>query len=48
MVFPHSIILLKQRAGEMTQIIRSGKLIAVGEICIVEDTFAIRVVEVCA
>ena len=41
-----SYILLKQRAGEMTQIIRSGKLIAVGEICIVEDTFAIRVVEV--
>ena len=43
-----SYILLKQRAGEMTQIIRSGKFIAVGEICIVEDTFAIRVVEVCA
>ena len=41
-----SYIILKQRAGEFTQIIRSGKLVAVGEICIADDTFAIRVVEV--
>ena len=41
-----SYIILKQRAGEFTQILRSGKLAAVGEICIADDTFAIRVVEV--
>ncbi len=41
-----SYILLKQRAGEMTQILRAGKLVALGEICIADDTFAIRVVEV--
>ena len=34
------------RAGEMTQILRAGKLVALGEICIADDTFAIRVVEV--
>ena len=41
-----SYIILKQRAGEMTQILRAGKLVALGEICIADDTFAIRVVEV--
>ena len=30
----------------MTQILHSGKLLAKGEICIADDTFAIRVVEV--
>lgn len=41
-----SYVILKQRAGEFAQIIRSGKLVARGEICIADDTFAIRVVEV--
>ena len=41
-----SYIILKQRAGEMTQILRAGKLVALGEICIADDTFAIRVIEV--
>ena len=41
-----SYIILKQRAGEMTQILRAGKLVALGEICIADDTFAIRVVEI--
>ncbi|MCR4939295.1 MAG: FliM/FliN family flagellar motor switch protein [Treponemataceae bacterium] len=41
-----SYILLKQRAGEMTQIIRAGKVVAYGEICIVDDNFGIRLVEV--
>ena len=41
-----SYIILKQRAGEMTQILRAGKLVALGEICIADDNFAIRVVEV--
>ena len=41
-----SYIILKQRAGEFTQIIRAGKLVALGEICIADDNFAIRVVEV--
>lgn len=40
-----SYIILKQRAGEMTQILRAGKLVALGEICIADDNFAIRVVE---
>lgn len=39
-------VILKQRAGEWTQIIRAGKLIARGEICIADDNFAIRVIEV--
>ena len=41
-----SYIILKQRAGEMTQILRAGKLVAVGEICITDSNFAIRVIEV--
>lgn len=41
-----SYVILKQRAGEFAQIIRSGKLVARGEICIADDTFAIRVIEV--
>ncbi|MBO4508898.1 MAG: FliM/FliN family flagellar motor switch protein, partial [Spirochaetaceae bacterium] len=39
-------LILKQRAGEPSQIIRAGKLVARGEICIATDTFAIRVMEV--
>ena len=42
-----SYVILKQRAGEFTQIIRSGKIVARGEVCIADDTFAIRVVESC-
>lgn len=41
-----SYIILKQRAGELTQILRAGKLVARGEICIIDDNFAIRVIEV--
>ena len=41
-----SYVILKQRAGEFAQIIRSGKIVARGEVCIADDTFAIRVVEV--
>ena len=41
-----SYVILKQRAGEFAQISRSGKLVARGEICIADDTFAIRVIEV--
>ena len=42
-----SYVILKQRAGEFAQIIRSGKIVARGEVCIADDTFAIRVVELC-
>ena len=42
-----SYVILKQRAGEFAQIIRSGKVVARGEVCIADDTFAIRVVEAC-
>lgn len=41
-----SYITLKQRAGDPSLIIRAGKIIATGEICIADDTFAIRVIEV--
>ena len=41
-----SYVILKQRAGEFAQIIRAGKVVARGEICIADDTFAIRVIEV--
>ena len=41
-----SYVILKQRAGEFAQIIRTGKVVARGEICIADDTFAIRVIEV--
>ncbi|MCR4953384.1 MAG: helix-turn-helix domain-containing protein [Treponema sp.] len=41
-----SYLILKQRAGEMTLIIRAGKVVARGEICIADENFAIRVVEV--
>ena len=40
-----SYIILKQRAGEMTQILRAGKLVAVGEMCIADNNFAIRIIE---
>lgn len=40
-----SYIVLKQRAGELCKIIRSGKVIGSGEICIADDKFAIRIVE---
>ncbi|MBQ2551345.1 MAG: helix-turn-helix domain-containing protein [Treponema sp.] len=42
-----SYVILKQRAGEFAQIIRSSKIVARGEVCIADDTFAIRVVEAC-
>ena len=42
-----SYVILKQRAGEFAQIIHSGKIVARGEVCIADDTFAIRVVESC-
>lgn len=42
-----SYVILKQRAGEFAQIILSGKIAARGEVCIADDTFAIRVVESC-
>lgn len=42
-----SYVILKQRAGEFAQIIRSGKIVARGEVCIADDTFAIRVIEAC-
>ena len=42
-----SYVILKQRAGEFAQIIRSGKIVARGEVCIADDAFAIRVVESC-
>jgi flagellar motor switch/type III secretory pathway protein FliN/transcriptional regulator with XRE-family HTH domain len=42
-----SYVILKQRAGEFAQIIHSGKIVARGEVCIADDTFAIRVVEAC-
>lgn len=42
-----SYVILKQRAGEFAQIIRSGKIVARGEVCIADDTFTIRVVEAC-
>ena len=41
-----SYITLKQRAGDPSMIIRAGKVIATGEICIAYDTFAIRVIDV--
>lgn len=41
-----SYIILKQRAGELCHIIRKGKVIATGEICIADDLFAIRIVDV--
>lgn len=41
-----SYLILKQRAGEFTKIIRSGKILALGEICIADDKFAIRITEV--
>ena len=41
-----SYITLKQRAGDPSLIIRAGKVIATGEICIADDSFAIRVIEV--
>ena len=41
-----SYITLKQRAGDPSLIIRAGKVIATGEICIVYDNFAIRVISV--
>ena len=41
-----SYITLKQRAGDPSLIIRAGKVIATGEICIADDNFAIRVIEV--
>ena len=41
-----SYILLRQRAGELTKILHSGKLVAYGEACIAGDLFAMRVVEV--
>ena len=41
-----SYVILKQRAGEFAKIIRAGKVVARGEICIADDTFAIRVIEV--
>ena len=41
-----SYITLKQRAGDPSLIIRAGKVIGTGEICIADDTFAIRVIEV--
>ena len=41
-----SYIILKQRAGELSQILRAGKLVARGEICIIDDNFAIRIIEV--
>lgn len=41
-----SYITLKQRAGDPSLIIRAGKIIATGEICIADDNFAIRVIEV--
>ena len=41
-----SYITLKQRAGDPSLIIRAGKVIATGEICIAYDNFAIRVIEV--
>ncbi|MCQ2577418.1 MAG: FliM/FliN family flagellar motor switch protein [Treponema sp.] len=40
-----SYVVLKQRAGELCKIIRSGKVIGTGEICIADDRFAIRIVE---
>lgn len=41
-----SYLLLKQRAGELCLIIRQGRVIGTGEICIADDRFAIRIVEV--
>ena len=41
-----SYITLKQRAGDPSLIIRAGKVIGTGEICVADDTFAIRVIEV--
>lgn len=40
-----TFVVLKQRAGELCKIIRSGKVIGTGEICIFDDRFAIRIVE---
>lgn len=40
-----SYIILKQRAGELCHIIRNGKVIAAGEICIADDLFAIRIID---
>lgn len=41
-----SYLILKQRAGEFCKIIRSGKIIGTGEICIADDRFAIRITDV--
>lgn len=41
-----SYLLLKQRAGEQCLIIRRGNIIGTGEICIADDKFAIRIIEV--
>ena len=41
-----SYITLKQRAGDPSLIIRAGKVIATGEICIADGNFAIRIIEV--
>ena len=41
-----SYLILKQRAGELARIVRAGKPVASGEICIVDGYFAVRVQEV--
>mgnify|MGYP003398430480 CR=1 FL=1 len=41
-----SYIVLKQRAGEVSNVIRTGKIIGTGEICIANDTFAIKIFNV--
>ena len=41
-----SYITLKQRAGDPSLIIRAGKVIATGEICIAYENFGIRIIEV--
>lgn len=41
-----SYIVLKQRAGEVSNVIRTGKIIGTGEICIADDTFSIKIFNV--
>ncbi len=43
---PGSIVELNKRAGEPVDILVNDKLIAVGEVVVVNDTFGVRITEV--
>ncbi|MFH0926656.1 MAG: flagellar motor switch protein FliN [bacterium] len=43
---PGSVVVLKKAAGESIDILANGKLIAKGEILLIEETFGVRVTEI--